>query len=238
MEGMEVLDLIALIWFFLCTVGYTHGSNYWARTRPCLSNTLDLYRGDWMRRMLMRDARIADASVVGNLERNGAFFASSSLLILAGLLTALGYADTAMSVFAEVPWVATGNKLMWEIKLVLLCAVFIYSFFKFTWSMRQYNFCSVLVGSAPMTFEDKVSSGAREALASNATRIANLAGDAFNLGLRSYYYSMAVLTWFIHPVLFMVVTTLVVLVLYHREFRSRALKALRAGKSFEETKGS
>ncbi len=231
---MEVLDVVALAWFLVWTVGYTHGSNYWARRRSCLSNTLDMYRGDWMRRMLMRDARIADASVVGNLERNGAFFASSSLLILAGLLTAIGYADTALSVFAEVPWIASSSKMMWEAKLVLLCAVYIYSFFKFTWSMRQYNFCAVLIGSAPMTYEDKISSGAREALASNATRIANLAGDAFNLGLRAYYYSMAVLTWFIHPVLFMVVTTLVVIVLYHREFRSRALKALSAGKSFDD----
>ncbi|WLQ14909.1 DUF599 domain-containing protein [Hahella aquimaris] len=231
---MNLLDYIALVWFLLNCVGYTYYSEHRAKTRPCLSNTLDLYRADWMRRTLMRDARIADASVVGNLERNGAFFASSSLLILAGLITAIGYTDKAMSVFSDLPYIAQTGKFMWELKLVVLCAVFVYAFFKFTWSMRQYNFCGVLISSAPLTYEDKVSSGAREALAQSAARVANLAGDSFNLGLRSYYYGLAVLTWFIHPILFMAITSAVVAILFQREFRSRALKALRAGKTFED----
>ncbi|MEE3119073.1 MAG: DUF599 family protein, partial [Pseudomonadota bacterium] len=58
--------------------------------------------------------------------------------------------------------------------------------------------------------------------------------DAFNLGLRSYYYALAVVGWFIHPVAFMAASTLVVVVLYRREFCSDALGALRAGKVFDE----
>ena len=69
----DFLELIALIWFLVCWLGYTYYSRRRAADRPCLSNTLDMYREDWMRVMLRRENRIADASVVGNLERNGAF---------------------------------------------------------------------------------------------------------------------------------------------------------------------
>ena len=118
-----------------------------AADRPCLSNTLDLYREDWMRVMLRRENRISDASVVGNLERNGAFFASSCLLILAGIITALGYTSEAMEVFATLPFSVVPNRAIWELRLVVLLVVFVYAFFKFTWSMRMYNFVSVMVGS-------------------------------------------------------------------------------------------
>ena len=40
--------------------------------------------------------------------------------------------------------------------------------------------------------------------------------------------------WFIHPIVFMAASTLVVIVLYRREFCSAALDALRSGKVFEE----
>ncbi|WP_372971196.1 DUF599 domain-containing protein [Marinobacter sp.] len=173
------LELIALVWFLVCWLGYTEYSKRKANDRPCLSNTLDLYREDWMRVMLRRDNRISDASVVGNLERNGAFF-------------------------------------------------------KFTWSMRMYNFVAVLIGSAPLTTDTKASPASREAFARSAGQVCNMAGDAFNLGLRSYYYALAVVSWFIHPVVFMAASTLVVIVLYRREFRSAALLALRSGKVFEE----
>ncbi|HET8849556.1 MAG TPA: DUF599 family protein [Marinobacter sp.] len=228
------LDSLALLWFLACWMGYTWYSRNRANTRACLSNTLDLYREDWMRVMLKRENRISDASVVGNLERNGAFFASSCLLILAGIITALGYTNEAMELFADIPFSMVPTREVWELRLVVLLVVFIYAFFKFTWSMRMYNFVAVMVGSAPLPDDSKTSPAAREAFARSAGNIVNLAGDAFNLGLRSYYYALAVVAWFIHPVLFMAASTLVVYVLYRREFHSDALAALRAGKVFEE----
>lgn len=236
MSLVNLLDIAALFWFFSLWAGYGYYTEHRGKNQPTLSSTLDIYRGDWMRRVLMRENRIADASVLGNLERNGTFFASSSLLIMAGILTALGYADEAMAVFQGLPWMTNDGRLMWELKLATLLIVFIYSFFKFTWSMRQYNFCSVLVGSAPLCSEEGVSPAARRAFANSAAEVANLAGDTFNLGLRSYYYGLAVLPWFIHPIAFIVSSTAVVAILYQREFHSRALVMLRSGKVFEDSK--
>ena len=230
----EYLDLFALLWFLVCWVGYSEYSRRRANDRPCLSNTLDLYREDWMRVMLKRENRISDASVVGNLERNGAFFASSCLLILAGIITALGYTQEVMEVFSTMPFGSLPSREIWELRMVVLLVVFIYAFFKFTWSMRMYNFVSVLVGGAPPPGDKQTSPAAREAFAQSAARVCNMAGDTFNLGLRSYYYALAVVAWFIHPVAFVAASTLVVFVLYRREFHSEALTALRSGKVFEE----
>ena len=230
----EFLELIALAWFVLCWVGYTEYSRRKAKDRPCLSNTLDLYREDWMRVMLRRDNRISDASVVGNLERNGAFFASSCLLILAGIITALGYTQEVMEVFSTLPFGNLPSRAVWELRMITLLVVFIYAFFKFTWSMRMYNFVAVLIGGAPPPDDTKISPAGREAFAQSAARVCNLAGDAFNLGLRSYYYALAVVAWFVHPVAFIAASTLVVAILYRREFCSDALHALRVGKVFEE----
>ncbi len=228
------LELIALVWFLMCWLGYSEYSRRKAKDRPCLSNTLDLYRADWMRVMLRRDNRISDASVVGNLERNGAFFASSCLLILAGIITALGYTQQVMEVFSTMPFGTLPSREIWEMRMVVLMVIFIYAFFKFTWSMRMYNMVSVLIGSAPLAADTKASPASREALAKSAANVSNLAGDAFNLGLRSFYYALAVVSWFIHPLVFIGASTLVVIILYRREFRSDALLALRSGKVFEE----
>ena len=234
MSSSPYLDALALIIFVICWKGYSVYSNKAAKKKPCISNTLDLYREDWMRRLLKRNNRIADASVIGNLERNGAFFASSSLLIMAGILTALGYTEKAVELFNDVPYAVKNDRMMWEIKFGTLLLVFVYAFFKFTWAMRQYNFCAVLISSAPLYDESKISPAAREAFAKSAAKVANLAGDAFNIGLRSYYFALAVLGWFFHPLLFMAMSAIVVFILYHREFSSRALKALRMGTNFED----
>ncbi len=227
------LDFGSVVWFLLCWKGYSIYSSKRSRAYPSLSSTLDLYRFDWMQNVLKTHNRVADASVAGNLERNGAFFASSSLLIIAGILTAIGYTDKALALFQGLPWGRVSH-LLWETKLALLLVVFVYSFFKFTWSMRQYNFCAVMINSAPLVDDSSVSPAARKAFANSAARVANLAGDAFNQGLRSYYFALAVLSWFVHPAAFIIMSAIVVGILYHREFRSRALKALRLGKVFED----
>ena len=63
--------------------------------------------------------------------------------------------------------------------------------------------------------------------AERAATIIGLAAYHLNRGLRGYFFALAALAWFLHPVLFAVGSTWVVLVLYRREFRSRALRVIR-----------
>jgi uncharacterized membrane protein len=219
-------DLLAVCWFALCWLSYTRYA-YWKGLRtPCLSSVLHLYRVDWMQRLLLRDNRIADASVIGNLERNASFFASSTLIILAGVLTVLGSSDRAVSLLADLPLVAPVSQSVSELKLLCLAIVFVYAFFTFSWCMRQYNFAAVLVGSAPMAGERNVSELERKAFAQRAARVISMAANTFNFGLRAYYFGMATLAWFVNPWFFILVTAGVVLILYQREFHSDVLQVM------------
>lgn len=176
-----------------------------------------------MRRLLMRDNRIADANVIGNLERNASFFASSTLIILAGILTVLGSTERAVSVLAGLPFVQEVSREMSEIKIISVALVFIYAFFTFSWCMRQYNFSAMLVGAAPMISERNVTEQERRAYAERTARVISMAANQFNLGLRSYYFGLATLAWFINPWFYMLATAGVVVVLYRREFHSDVL---------------
>ncbi|PTS86322.1 DUF599 domain-containing protein [Pseudomonas sp. HMWF032] len=218
--------LLAVLWFVICWAGYTRYAQVKGGTTPCLASVLHLYREDWMRRMLLRDNRIADANVIGNLERNASFFASSTLIILAGILTVLGASDRAVSLLADLPFVQAASREVSEVKLLCLGVVFVYAFFTFSWCMRQYNFAAVLVGSAPMIGERHVTEQERKAFAERTARVISMAANQFNQGLRAYYFGMATLSWFINPWFFMLVTAGVVLVLYHREFHSDVLEVM------------
>ncbi|MBV6289652.1 DUF599 domain-containing protein [Pseudomonas aegrilactucae] len=222
----NLINLLAACWFVACWGGYTRYATWKGRDTACLASVMHLYREDWMRRMLLRDNRIADASVIGNLERNASFFASSTLIILAGILTVLGATDRALSLLADLPLVQQASQGMSEIKLLCLAMVFVYAFFTFSWCMRQYNFAAVLVGSAPMIGERQVSEQERKAFAQRGARVISLAANQFNFGLRAYYFGMALLSWFISPWLLILMSTGVVLVLYRREFHSDVLEVM------------
>ena len=222
------LNLAALCWFLVCWVGYTRYAWHRGRDTPCLASVLHLYRKDWMARLLLREQRIADASLISNLERNTSFFASSTLLILAGLITVMGATAQAQSLLRDLPFVAPVSREISEMKLLVMLGVFVYAFFTFSWAMRQYNFASVLFGSAPLVGEKHVSEIERKAFASRAAKVLSKAAHSFNQGLRSYYFALGMLSWFINPFVFMAASAGVVWVLYRREFRSSVLEVVMA----------
>lgn len=228
---MTFWDLLPLVFFFTVWIGYVQLSRVLARSRDALSSALHNYRYEWMLKVITRDNRVADAAIVSNLERNAAFFASTSIIILAGLVTALGTFEKFEDFFAsvEVPFMYDLN--YWHFKLFVMIGIFAYAFFKFSWCLRQYGFCSVMIGAAPLADDPSVSAGRKEAFASSAAKVIDNAGKHFNLGLRGYYFGMAFLTWFISSPLFIAITILVVGVLYYREFHSSTLKALIRGRS-------
>ena len=219
------LDLFAALWFLFWWVGYTLYAAYQVDRKPCLAGELNHYRYEWMSRMLARDNRMTDSTSISNLERYVTFFASSTMLILAGLVTVMASTEQAIHVLRDLPFVGSSTQAEWEAKLLMLVAIFVYAFFKFSWSARQYGFCSVLIASAPMPTEP-VDDSAREQFARGGAKVLSLAGLEFNKGLRAYYFGLSVLGWFLHASFFMLATIAVVVVLYRREFHSETLHSL------------
>ena len=157
-----------------------------------------------------------------------AFFGSSSLLIVAGLLTMLGNLNEAIALFANLPLASEQTLLQWEARMALLLVMFVYAFFKFSWAMRQIGFAAILMGAAPEVSEEEVSEQEQQDTAERIARVVSMAGHHFNFGIRTYYFALAVLAWFINVWLFVAATGLVVYVLYRREFDSSVLRSLMA----------
>ena len=222
MPVIPTIDYFVLCWFLACWMGYTHFSAVKSRRKPSLLVAMREYRYRWFERMLGHEARVAHVAALNSLQSGATFFASTSLLILGGLVAMLGTTDRVMGMVADMPFVRHDSELVWMSKIVLLIVIFVYAFFKFTWSIRQFNFCAVLIGAAPCTTEPQQ----EQPFLHTITSIASFAAENFNLGLRAFYFALAVLTWFLHPWLFVAASALVVHVLHQREFNSRTLAVL------------
>ena len=104
-----------------------------------------------------------------------------------------------------------------------------YAFFKFGWSYRLFNYCSILIGAVPVHREevDAFSQRSNRAVR-RAAKMNILAGKHFNAGLRGIFFSIGYLWWSVGPLLFVLSTLLLLCVLVRRQFFSAARKAVLA----------
>jgi uncharacterized membrane protein len=221
------IDIVSLSVFIFSWFGYTLFARRKAKTTDCIARSLHQHRIHWMYEVLTRETRVSEAALLANLERNIAFFASSTLLILAGIFTLFAKVETLESVINSLPYADQVHHLAIQLKLCLLAFIFVLSFFQFTWSMRQYGFLNVMVGAAPIDL-----SGSNENLLQYAKQMATVqdqAAHSYNYGLRSYYFALAAMCWFFHPILLVLMSLWVVYTLYTREFNSKAVRAITAG---------
>lgn len=221
-------DWLALGLFFAAWWGYAHWSRWRSAKRLSILATTNRWRREWMLQTTRRDNRIVDAAVTQSLSASPAFFASTSILIIGGLLAALAATEKATELVREIPFAARTSMLVFDLKLAVLTAIFVFAFFRFTWSIRQYSFGAILVGAAPSA-DQFADDAARHAFADRAGRLMGMAAETFNDGLRAYYLSFAVVAWFVSPWTFITATGFVVWVLYRREFHSDVLATLREG---------
>lgn len=218
------VDAVALVLLLVLWSGYQWHADYGTSAHPRLAREIERYMREWLARMTERDNRMVDINILRNLTRSSQFFASTTMLILGALIALMGYAEKAASVVAELPFTQQATERVWELKILVLLLIFVYAFFKFTWSIRQFGFSSILVGST-------IKQGSTpEQYAVHTDRIASIVAFAnrnFNQGLRAYYFGVATLSWFLHPVLMIAMTLGVIYVLYQREFRSQTLEFLQ-----------
>jgi hypothetical protein len=135
-------------------------------------------------------------------------------------------AEKVSAIFADLPYVFGGSHASFELKVGGLAGLFAYAFFKFGWSYRLFNYCTILFGAIPMMRDTEADVYAAERAAERVIRMNIIAGGHFNEGLRAIFLSIGYLGWFVNAYVFMATTATVVFVLTRRQFFSEARLAI------------
>ncbi|MFM1816831.1 MAG: hypothetical protein RLZ98_3526 [Pseudomonadota bacterium] len=224
LELIEALDVAAAVWFFCCFGGYWLITRSGVFRRRSIMSEVQRLRVLWMRAMLSRENRLGDIHLIGQLSSGHAFFASTSIIVIGGLAALFGAAAEVKQLLEVLPFVAKASLPLWELKLLLLIVLFVIAFFHFAWAFRLAHYTGIMIGSAPYPPSGDEATNGRHAR--RIARLAGISGEHSNHGLRAFYFAMAAATWILHPALLIVSTTLVAVVLYRREYRSRAFKTI------------
>lgn len=229
-KRMSVLDFSVVLVCFLAWVVFA-----WCTDRkhaflpPSLSQVMNVHRARWLENSLRRDLKMIDTSILAGLQHGAGFFASTPLFAIGGCFALMGSADQVLDVLADIPFRISVDRATFELKVAGLIAIYAYSFFKFGWSYRLYNYCQILVGGIPMVDHVAENHDESRRAVRRAVEINILAGKHFNAGLRGIFFSLGYIGWFLGPIIFLCATLLVVMVLIRRQYFSAARAAVLNG---------
>jgi uncharacterized membrane protein len=218
-------DAAAVIWFVLSIVGYRVIAEWGPMEGRSIVGAIQEQRIAWMRNMAQRDNRVLDGVVLQGLSQGNAFFASTSAIVIGGLAAIMGSGDKVQTMLERLPYVAKSSPELWEMKILLIMAIFIFAFFKFAWAFRLSHYTGIMIGATPL-----MAAGREQECDAHAVRTATLIGIAAehaNSGLRSFYYAIAAMAWFFHPIAFAIAATWVLIILIRRDFFSRSRRVIR-----------
>ncbi len=158
-----------------------------------------------------------DTQIMAGLQNGTAFFASASMFAIGSCFALIGATDRIDAVFRDLPFAFGGGRAAFELKVGGLTALFGYAFFKFGWSYRLFNYCTILFGGLPMNSQINDRAEAERA-ADQVVKMNVIAAKNFNEGLRAIFLSIGYLGWFVNAYIFMAMTLLVVVILTRRQF--------------------
>jgi uncharacterized membrane protein len=224
MKLFPPIDLIAVAGFIIAWAVYAATIELSAHGKDSLNARMHEFREIWMRRALARDMRMVDTMIMASLQNGTAFFASTSLLAVGGVLTFLRSTDDMLAVIGDLPLGIHVTRGQWEVKTIGLVIIIVYAFFKFAWSYRLFNYVAILLGAMPPA--SAAGTPEAEAHVRRTSRLFESAGRHFNRGQRAFFFALGYLGWFAGPYMLMAATVATVIVMWRRQFASESRRAI------------
>jgi len=221
---LPVYDILAFTVFIVGWVSYSIYADQTAKSQRPVAVIIDDYRLRWMERMLERENRMPDVNIAVSFVRVSMMFASTFILFLAGSLAMLGQVDNVREIIAGLAHAHPASRILMEIQLFILMAIFVYAFFKFIWAIRLFDNMLILLGAAPQNID--CDETIKREYPKYMAQVANRANFNLNRGQRAYIFGLGLLPWFLHPLLLVASTIVVIAVLYRRDFCLVSLCAL------------
>ncbi len=223
---LSSLDLIAVAYLVLSMAAMTWITSHGLFGRRPTGEMVAAYRVVWMRRAARRIPRVTDATLLSGLRANTAFFASSSLFAIGGVIAVFSNVDRLNTITSDL-FGAQGMVESQEVKLLIIVLILVYGFLKFVWSQRVFGYCAVVLGAMPGDQPEDQDEELIEREVARAAKLNSLAARSFNKGLRSIYYALATMAWFLGPTPFLLAVTLTSAMMVRREFASNTRDALK-----------
>lgn len=222
------LDITAAVYFVFAIVAYRWVVGPRGFEQRSMIGAIQQQRVAWMTNMARRgDHRTMDVILLNNIAQGNAFFASTTALAIGGMAAVMGSGDRAQAALERLPFAALANPILWELKLVTIMTIFVFAFFKFAWAFRLGHYTAIMIGATPfLDRSNEAGIAACDDHAVRTARLAGLSGEHANSGLRSFYYAIAALAWFYHPIALIVATTWVIAILARRDFFSRSRRLI------------
>jgi uncharacterized membrane protein len=209
------MSLFGSLFPIACWLAYNFAVPLIERTRPSLSVIMSLQRRRWVANATRRESPL-DAILSANLMQAVSLLASTSMLIVLAIFAGFGAVPQLMETLSSLGLGHEVTPQAMQLQLLVLVTIFASSFFAFTLSLRQFNHFCIMIGAIvhdqPSTEEEI------DAIA----MLNSLAAKNFNNGIRAYYFAVPAVSWFLSPLLAIVVTVVTTLFIVHREFFSSA----------------
>lgn len=217
-------DVAALVVLVLAWAGIGWITEHPPRDRPSVTVMMAEVRREWLREFVRRDNRIFDAQIIASLRQGTAFFASTAILAVGGILALIGNVEPLTGLAQEIGQ-SESPALLWQVRLLPSALLLTHAFLKFVWANRVFGYASVTMGAVP---SDPLHPKAMPR-AMRAAELVIRAALNFSRGLRSMYFALASLAWLAGP-LFLALAALVVAgFLTVREFASVPRDILEEG---------
>ncbi len=220
MNELTLLDYIALAYFFSLILGYGWLSNKGPLKGKNISVGVHRQREKWINTMLERENRIFDSQILISLSQGNAFFASTAMVITGALATSLGSASEIAAMLEQFPIPALNTPQLVKLKITFIMIIFIKAFFSFAWAFRLTHYTCIMIGAMPHSTSEYTEDTKDHV--SRTVEISGLSGKHSNSGLHTYYYGIAAAGWLINAMVFILATSLIIFILYRREFLSNS----------------
>ena len=215
MDEIDGFSLFASLLPLAAFYFYGIAANMLDRRRPSLSSLMNEQRFNWVTQAARREAPL-DAILSGNIMSSVSFFASTTALLILAMFTVIGQLPQYAPALSAITFGTLHSDIDLQIHNVVMLVLFVYAFLSFTLSLRQFNHFCILLGAL-----DHSRPAPPEEIRSIA-RINAMAARRFNAGIRSYYFAIPMVAWFVSGWVAIVVTIATLILLLHREFFSDA----------------
>ena len=192
--------------------------------RGSLNEQLGVVRIRWLTNATSRTAKPFDAVLLGQIVNSIAFFGSATMIVLAGVITALANVRAVHGIVSELHLTSSSSFELFVLNVTIANAILALCFFSFTYALRKLIYVIALVGALP---DDSTAQGPVDGMVSATATVLTEALKTFNFGIRGYYYFIAALGLFISPYVCLTLTLIVTAILFYRQLASPTAAAIR-----------